>query len=889
METFQCKSTLDLGPGKKYIIHRIRAIEEKGFATIARLPFSIRVLLENLLRHFDLREEQVVSKENVLTLANWRQNYDTPVDIPYFPTRVVMQDFTGVPAFVDLASMRDAMRDLGKDPQKINPAIPVDLVVDHSVQVDYYGSPLALDRNTAMEYRRNSERYALLKWARQTFDNVRIFPSGAGIVHQVNLEYLSTVVTQKKIGGDIYAFPDTLIGTDSHTTMIDGIGVVGWGVGGIEAEAALLGQPMFIKIPEVIGMKFTGALRPGVTATDLVLTVTERLRRENVVDKFVEYFGPGVKQLTVPDRATVANMAPEYGATMGYFPVDQQVLDYLVKTNRGELTELVEAYTKEQDLFFYGHEIPEYTKVLELDLSTVEPCLAGPTRPQDRIPLRDIKDSFYRTVDQWRLPRHNKASVVMNNELHNIEHGALVLAAITSCTNTSNPSVLIGAGLLAREAVDRGLKVDKYVKTSFAPGSRVVTQYLEQAGLLDSLKQLGFHVVAYGCTTCIGNSGPLHTNLQKGIRDNDLAVAGILSGNRNFEARIHPNIRANYLASPLLVVAFAIAGRIDIDLESEPLANDPDGNPVYLKDIWPAEEEIARLASELVTAELFAEKYNGVMEGDANWRQLTAEAGDTFQWKENSSYIRKVPFFEGMTADPPGTLGIEGARALLVLGDTVTTDHISPAGAIPEEYPAGQYLLRQDTCPDDFNSYGSRRGNHEVMMRGTFANIRLKNKLVSPKEGGWTRMLPDDEEGYIFPVAEAYQKRRIPLLVLAGKEYGTGSSRDWAAKGTLLLGVRAVIAESFERIHRSNLVGMGVLPLQLEEGITFRKLGIKGDEVFSIRGIADLKPGKLLEVRAVGVNEKEIEFSVHARLDTDIEVQYYLQGGILPYVIRQFS
>ncbi len=889
METFQCKSILNLGPGKQYVIHRIKAIEERGIAKIARLPFSIRVLLENLMRHFNLWEEKIVNRDDVIALANWRPRYEAPVDIPYFPARVAMQDFTGIPAFVDLASMRDALSDLGHNPARINPVIPVDLVVDHSIQVDHYGNHRALERNTDMEYLRNSERYALLKWAQKAFDNVRVFPSGSGIIHQVNLEYLSTVVTAKKIGADIYAFPDALIGTDSHTTMINGLGIVGWGVGGIEAEAAMLGQPMYIKIPEVIGMKFVGNLRPGVTATDLVLHVTEILRRENVVEKFVEFFGPGVKRLSVPDRATIANMAPEYGATMGYFPIDEQVLDFLARTNRSSLIGLVESYAKEQELYFYGDETPEYTNVVELDLASVEPSLAGPTRPQDRISLSGVKDSFWHTITDWQLEKDREVQVVMNNVLHSIKQGSLVLAAITSCTNTSNPSVLIGAGLLAKAAVERGLEVPKYVKTSFAPGSRAVTRYLEQAGLLTYLELLGFHVIAYGCTTCIGNSGPLHTNLQKAIKDNNLAVAGILSGNRNFEARIHQYIRTNYLASPLLVVAFAIAGRIDIDLENEPLGTGADKIPVFLHDIWPSEEEIARLTREFVTAETFAAAYENIIEGDQHWRALNAEPSVTYNWDRSSTYIRKVPFFDGITLATPGTRGIEAARALLFLGDSVTTDHISPAGAIPEEYPAGQYLLQLDTCPDNFNTYGSRRGNHEVMMRGTFANIRLQNKLAGLKEGGFTVLFPEAIEKYIYDAAMEYAARGVPLIVLAGKEYGTGSSRDWAAKGTQLLGVRAVIAGSFERIHRSNLVGMGVLPLQLEAGTTFHSLGIKGDEIFSIKEMADLIPGKLLEVSAANVEGQVIEFMVKARLDTPIEVEYYLNGGILPFVIREMA
>jgi aconitate hydratase len=889
MDTFNSKFCLELKDKKKYTVHRIKALEEQEIADMGRLPFSIKILLENLLRHFETPGETIVKQEDVIKLANWQPVYEKKEEIPYFPSRVVMQDFTGVPAVVDLAAMRDAMKALGKDPREINPVIPVDLVVDHSIQVDYYGTRFALMKNMEKEYGRNRERYSLLKWAQQAFRNFRIFPSGAGIIHQVNLEYISRVVATKEVNGEIIAFPDTLIGTDSHTTMIDGIGIVGWGVGGIEAESVMLGQPLYVKIPEVIGVKLKGQLPVGATATDLVLTITQILRKENVVEKFVEFFGPGLKRLPLPDRATIANMSPEYGATMGFFPVDEQVLSYLETTNRGHLVELVETYTKEQEMFHYGNETPDYTRVIEVDLAAVESSLAGPRRPQDRINLYHIKNSFAGTLQQMVNRDKTQVKINLDEEDVTLTDGSVVLAAITSCTNTSNPAVMVGAGLLAKKAVEKGLNVKKYVKTSFAPGSLVVTAYLNRAGLLPYLEQLGFSIVGYGCTTCIGNSGPLHPEIEKAVRENQLVAAAVLSGNRNFEARIHQRVRANYLASPLLVVAFALAGNIDVDMNTDPLGTGKQGGPVFLKDIWPSTGDIQSTIQQVVTPDIFADKYKNILEGDENWKNLEVPESETFAWDEASTYIRRVPFLDGVTPGVEAPEDIESARALLVLGDTVTTDHISPAGAISEDYPAGQYLVRHGVEPEDFNSYGSRRGNHEVMMRGTFANIRIKNKLVSPKEGGLTLILPDKKETYVYGAAVEYKQKGVPLVVLGGKEYGTGSSRDWAAKGCYLLGIRAVIAGSYERIHRGNLLGMGVLPLEFAEGTSRESLGLSGTETFSIEGIPDISPGKRLNVTAVNEEGKKKEFYVTARLDTEVEVEYYKNKGILPYVLREMS
>ena len=897
--------------GQTYKTFDISRLEQQGIADMQRLPYSIKILVENLLRKFDGR---VVREEDLLQIAKWQKTYAAPVEIPYHPARVLMQDFTGVPAVVDLAAMRDAVKDAGGDPLKVNPLVPVDLIVDHSVQVDYFGTETALNKNVAMEYNRNGERYALLKWAQKSFNNFRVVPPNSGICHQVNLEYLGQVVITDEIDGQQVAFPDTLVGTDSHTTMIDSIGVMGWGVGGIEAEAVMLGQPYYMSIPQVIGVKMTGRLNPGVTATDLVLVVTEMLRAHNVVEKFVEFFGPGMKALNIPDRATIANMTPEFGATLGFFPVDEKTIEYLRLTNRGNQAELVETYTRDVGLFYTGDKDAEYSEVLELDLSTVKPSLAGPARPQDRIELAELKGRFAkvlgceydRDADMAHLSKFHDESgsqTVRSPVCHpvnprmypvnlygsevNICDGCLMIAAITSCTNTSNPSVLLGAGLLAKRAVEKGLRIPSYVKTSLAPGSKVVVQYLEDAGLMPYFGALGFHLAAFGCTTCIGNSGPLHPDIERIITENDLTVAAVLSGNRNFEARIHQKIKANYLASPMLVVAFALAGRIDVDLTFEPVGLDPNGDPVYLEELWPSDEEINALVQKHVKKDFFAIEYNRIFDGDEFWRDLQVDESTTFPWDAGSTYIKKPPYFDQFRLELTDPTDIDDASTLLLLGDTVTTDHISPAGAIPKEYPAGQYLISQQVEPEAFNSYGSRRGNHEVMMRGTFGNIRIKNRLVAPKEGSYTLKFPEKTEMYIYEAAMTYLSETRPLIVLGGKEYGTGSSRDWAAKGTTLLGIKAVIAQSFERIHRSNLVGMGVLPLVFKEGQSAESLGLTGAEVFSIKGVADMTPQKTLTVTAARADGTSVEFEVLARLDTDVDVDYFKNGGILPFVLRK--
>jgi len=897
--------------GKRYDTFNILQLEAAGVADIQRLPFSIRILVENLLRKMDGR---VVTAEDLQNIARWQKTYADPVEIPYHPARVLMQDFTGVPAVVDLAAMRDAMQKMGGNAEKVNPLVPVDLIVDHSVQVDCYGTETAVVENVKKEYERNGERYALLKWAQQSFDDFSVVPPRSGICHQVNLEHLGRVVITDQMNGRQVAYPDTLVGLDSHTTMIDAIGVMGWGVGGIEAEAVMLGQPYYMSIPQVIGVKFTGRLQPGVTATDLVLTVTEMLRNYGVVEKFVEFFGPGLKSLTVPDRATISNMSPEYGATMGFFPVDEKTIEYLKMTNRKEQAELVAAYTKENGLFFSGSEQPEYTDVLEFDLAAVQPCVAGPARPQDRIALPDLKKKFAdilgcayeRDAELKRISQFHEESgtqtkrsrkcmplseysceIELNGQPVRIGNGSVVIAAITSCTNTSNPFVLLGAGLLARNAVRRGLKVPPFVKTSLAPGSKVVIQYLADAGLMPYLEALGFHLAGFGCTTCIGNSGPLHPAIEKAVVDNDLNVAAVLSGNRNFEARIHQRIKSNFLASPMLVVAFALAGHIDVDLTYEPLGLDPNGAPVYLDDIWPKNEEITALMADHVKQAFFELEYGRIFDGDEFWRDLPDVRSITYAWDETSTYIKNPPYFENFSMAPEAPRNIENARVLAVVGDTVTTDHISPAGAIPKGYPAGQYLISKGVDPADFNSYGSRRGNHEVMMRGTFGNIRLKNRLVDGKEGSYTLKFPENQERFVYDAAMAYKEANTPLLVLAGKEYGTGSSRDWAAKGSNLLGVKAVIARSFERIHRSNLVGMGVLPLVFKNGDSVESLGLDGTETYSISGIAESTPRKALAVKAVKADGSEVEFKVGTRLDSEIEVDYFKHGGILPYVLRK--
>ena len=889
--------------GKSYNISDITLLEEKGMADIKRLPFSIKILVENLLRKLD---GKTVRDDDLIKIAQWKKRYDQPVEIPFQPARVLMQDFTGVPAVVDLAAMRDAVKDFGGDPLKINPLVPVDLIIDHSVQLDYYGTPDSLTRNVLKEYERNKERYALLKWAQKSFDNFKVVPPNSGICHQVNLEYLGKVVTTQKIDGKVLAYPDTLVGTDSHTTMINGIGVLGWGVGGIEAEAVMLGRPYYMTIPEVIGVKMIGQLKQGITATDLVLTITEMLRKQNVVEKFVEYFGPGIKNLEVTDRATIANMTPEYGATLGFFPVDEKTVEYMKMTNREDCAEVVESYTKTVGLFFTGEQNPEYTQVLEFDLAAVEPCVAGPARPQDRIILGELKQNFADIIGSEydsdteiddRFQSHDEPGsqtvgpkmyeVNLNGNVTKIGHGSIVIAAITSCTNTSNPSVLIGAGLVAKKAVEKGLKVPSFVKTSLAPGSKVVIRYLEDAGLMPYFEDLGFHLAAFGCTTCIGNSGPLHPEIEKAISDNDLTVAAVLSGNRNFEARIHQSIKWNFLASPMLVVALAIAGRIDIDLTIEPIGNDRGGNPVYLKDIWPTDDKIESLVQKHVKKEFFELEYQKIFDGDEFWQALQVAESTTFNWDKESTYIKKPPYFENFGLELHKPRNVKNANALLVLGDSVTTDHISPAGAIPEDYPAGKYLKEQNVLPADFNSYGSRRGNHEVMIRGTFGNTRIKNRLVAPKEGSFTLKFPDKKEMFIFDAAMEYIDETRPLVVLGGKEYGTGSSRDWAAKGTLLLGVKAVIAESYERIHRSNLVGMGVLPLILKENYSLESLDLKGFETFFISGIENMHPRKILQVKALKEDGSEVNFEVIARLDTDVEVDYFANGGILKYVLRK--
>jgi aconitate hydratase len=884
--SFGARASLRVG-NKEYEIYRIDALDKQGIST-THLPFSLRILLENLLRTEDGRN---VTPEEIRALAAWNKNSKPEKEIAFTPSRVLLQDFTGVPAVVDLAAMRDAMKRLGGDATLINPLQPAELVIDHSVQVDEFGSPQALDMNALLEFQRNKERYAFLRWGQTGFRNLAIVPPDTGIVHQVNLEYLARVVFVHEAGGKRTAYPDTLVGTDSHTTMINGLGVLGWGVGGIEAEAAMLGQPVSMLIPLVVGVKLSGRLREGATATDLVLTITEMLRKHGVVGKFVEYFGPGLQDLPLADRATIANMGPEYGATCGIFPIDKESLKYLQLTGRSdEQIALVEAYAREQGLF-HDAKTPEaeYSELLSLDLSTVEPCLAGPKRPQDRVVLSKAGESFEKAlptlIKAAKPETKTEPKPATNGHLH---HGSVVIAAITSCTNTSNPSVLIAAGLLAKKAVEKGLTVPSYVKTSLAPGSKVVHDYLEKAGLTPYLEKLKFHIVGYGCTTCIGNSGPLPAEVSKEIEDKNLVVASVLSGNRNFEGRINSEVRANYLMSPPLVVAFALAGRIDVDLRKDPVGKGKDGQPVYLADIWPSHSEIAQALGGAISSEMFRKSYAEVYAGDERWRSLAVPKGETYAWEKDSTYIRKAPYFDDMTLQPVPVKDIKGARVLAVLGDSVTTDHISPAGSIKKDGPAGKYLIAHGVQPGDFNSYGSRRGNHEVMVRGTFANVRLRNKMVTT-EGGYTRHLPDGTEMSIFDASEKYHAEKTPLVILAGKEYGSGSSRDWAAKGPRLLGVRAVIAESYERIHRSNLVGMGILPLQFLPGQNAESLGLTGHEVFEITGIGSVvekfSSGQKITVRVQG--GKTGEFQAVVRIDTPQEALYYSNGGILQYVLRQ--
>jgi aconitate hydratase len=889
---FNSRDVLKVG-NKQYTIFKLDALEKAGLTQLKRLPFSIRIVLEAALRQCNDKE---ITQEDVKNIAAWTANGNRP-GIPLLPARVVMQDFTGVPAVVDLAAMRAAVARLGGDPKKINPLVPVDLVIDHSVQVDFFATADALNRNTEMEFLRNKERYEFLKWGQQAFSNFRVVPPMTGIVHQVNLEYLADVVMTKKDGRDTVAFPDTLVGTDSHTTMINGLGVVGWGVGGIEAEAVMLGQPMDMLLPDVIGFKLYGKLQDGVTATDLVLTVTQMLRKKGVVDKFVEFYGEGLDTMSLTDRATIANMAPEYGATIGYFPVDAETLRYMRLTGRSEETiALTETYTRAQGLFRDSSSPePEFTDTLELDLRSVVPSLAGPKRPQDRVPMAELKETFNKAlsapVKERGFELKSEALTVeaaygTNGGSMKMKHGAVVIAAITSCTNTSNPSVLVAAGLLARKAVEKGLNVKPYVKTSLAPGSRVVTEYLSKAGLIDPLSKLGFNVIAYGCTTCIGNSGPLPAEVAKAVTGSDLVAAAVLSGNRNFEGRVHPLVKANFLASPPLVVAYALAGTVDIDLDKEPLGIGSDGASVYLKDLWPTQEEISAAVEKNVTPDMFKEKYADVFGGSDMWKDIKVTGGDIYEWDESSTYIHHPPYFQELTLDVAGVKDIKAARVLGLFGDSITTDHISPAGNIATDSPAGKYLQERGVAPQYFNSYGARRGNDLVMARGTFANIRLKNLLVAPKEGNWTKYQPSGEVMPIYDAAMKYQRENVPAIVIAGKEYGTGSSRDWAAKGPLLQGVRAVIAESFERIHRSNLVGMGILPLKFIEGQNAESLGLKGDEVYDIEGISTVTPKQVLTVKAERADGSVVEFQATSLLNTDVEVNYYRNGGILHTVLR---
>ncbi len=883
--SFGARTTFKVG-NKDYELYRIDALDRQGIAT-GHLPFSLRILLENLLRTEDGRN---VTQGEIRALAAWNKNSKPEKEIAFTPSRVLLQDFTGVPAVVDLAAMRDAMKRLGGDARLINPLQPAELVIDHSVQVDEYGTAGALEMNALLEFQRNKERYAFLRWGQTGFRNLAIVPPDTGIVHQVNLEYLARVVFVHEEGGKRTAYPDTLVGTDSHTTMINGLGVLGWGVGGIEAEAAMLGQPVSMLIPLVVGVKLTGRLREGATATDLVLTITEMLRKHGVVGKFVEYFGPGLQDLPLADRATIANMAPEYGATCGIFPIDKESLRYLRLTGRSEeQIALVEAYAREQGLF-HDAKTPEaeYSELLSLDLATVEPSLAGPKRPQDRVVLSKAGESFEKALPGLMKAKAATGEVKApaNGHLH---HGSVVIAAITSCTNTSNPSVLIAAGLLAKKAVERGLDVPPWVKTSLAPGSKVVLDYLQEAGLMPYLEKLKFNIVGYGCTTCIGNSGPLPAEVSQEIEEKNLVVASVLSGNRNFEGRINSEVRANYLMSPPLVVAFALAGRIDVDLRKDAIGKGKDGKPVYLADIWPTQSEVEQAMASAITSEMFRKSYAEVYSGDDRWRGLPVPKGETYAWEKDSTYIRKAPYFDDMALQPLAVEDIRGARVLAVLGDSVTTDHISPAGSIKKDGPAGKYLVAHGVQPADFNSYGSRRGNHEVMVRGTFANVRLRNKMVNT-EGGFTRHLPDGAEMSIFDAAEKYHAEKVPLVILAGKEYGSGSSRDWAAKGPRLLGVRAVIAESYERIHRSNLVGMGILPLQFLPGENAESLKLTGEEVFEVAGVRKVveqfSPGSRITVRATGGGNTR-EFQAVVRIDTPQEALYYSNGGILQYVLRQ--
>jgi aconitate hydratase len=891
IDSFNCRSTLTVN-GKEYVYFSLPKAEANGLAGVSKLPFSMKVLLENLLRNEDDRS---VTKEDIQAVADWLVNKGlTEYEIAYRPARVLMQDFTGVPAVVDLAAMRDAMASLGGDPEKINPLVPVDLVIDHSVIVDEFGTPQAFARNVELEYERNGERYRFLKWGQQAFENFRVVPPGTGICHQVNLEYLGQTVWTKDEDGETTAYPDTCVGTDSHTTMINGLGVLGWGVGGIEAEAAMLGQPVSMLLPEVIGFKLTGKVKEGVTATDLVLTVVQMLRKKGVVSKFVEFFGPGLESMSLADRATIGNMGPEYGATCGFFPVDGETINYLTMSGREtDRIALVEAYSKAQGMWrdTDGSDLV-FTDTLELDLGTVVPSMAGPKRPEGRLPLETIAPNFAQALENdYKKPGQLTTRYAVEGTDYDLGHGDVAIAAITSCTNTSNPSVLIAAGLLARNAVAKGLTSKPWVKTSLAPGSQVVAEYLGRSGLQDSLDAIGFNLVGFGCTTCIGNSGPLPAPISKTINDKGLIAAGVLSGNRNFEGRVSPDVQANYLASPPLVVAYALAGSVQIDLTKEPLGTGKDGQPVYLKDIWPSSKEIQEFIMKYVTRELYASKYADVFKGDANWQDVKIPEGKTYAWDDNSTYVQNPPYFVGMQKTAVGVTDIKGARVLGLFGDKITTDHISPAGSIKAASPAGSYLIGHGVPVADFNQYGTRRGNHEVMMRGTFANIRIRNHMLGPngKEGGYTIHYPSKEEMSIYDAAMEYKEEGVPLVIFAGVEYGNGSSRDWAAKGTNLLGVRAVIAQSFERIHRSNLVGMGVVPFVFEEGTSWQSLGLKGDEVVTIEGLATIKPRQKTVAHVTYGDGTQKDIPIICRIDTLDEIDYFHNGGILQQVLRDLA
>ncbi len=888
LDSFRCRKTLAVA-GKSYDIWSLPEAEKNGLSGISTLPYSLKVLLENLLRHEDGR---TVTADDIGSMATWLVTKTSEREIAYRPARVLMQDFTGVPAVVDLAAMRDAMVALGGDPKRINPLVPVDLVIDHSVMVDYFGTASAFRQNVDLEYERNLERYEFLRWGAGAFDNFRVVPPGTGICHQVNLEYLAQTVWTKAVGGRTQAFPDTCVGTDSHTTMVNGLAVLGWGVGGIEAEAAMLGQPVSMLIPEVVGLRMTGVVPEGMTATDLVLTVTQMLRKKGVVGKFVEFCGPGLDQLSLEDKATIANMAPEYGATCGFFPVDADTIKYLRATGRaGERIALVEAYARAQGLFREAKSSdPVFTDMLTLDLGSVEPSLAGPKRPQDRVALKNVEAGFLKALEgEFAKPGEAMKPFPVEGRDHALGHGDVVIAAITSCTNTSNPSVLIAAGLLARNARAKGLTVSPWVKTSFAPGSQVVTDYLVKAGLLGDLEALGFNIVGYGCTTCIGNSGPLSEPIAKSIRDNDIVAAAVLSGNRNFEGRVNPDVKANYLASPPLVVAYALAGALRVNLTTDDIGLDQDGKPVYLKDIWPTSAEIAELVRTTITREMFETRYADVFEGDERWQRIGGTPSMTYGWRAGSTYVQHPPYFAGLTRTPAPLTDIVSARVLGLFLDSITTDHISPAGDIAQKSPAGRYLIEHQVKPAEFNSYGARRGNHEVMMRATFANIRIKNQMLGGKEGGNTRHYPSGDELPIYEAAMRYEAGAVPLVVLAGKEYGTGSSRDWAAKGTRLLGIRAVIAESFERIHRSNLIGMGVLPLVFAAGTSWKSLGLKGDEQVTIRGIDKLQPRATVSAMIALADGRTEVVPLVVSIDTLDELAYFRNGGILHYVLRNLA